>query len=411
MHVEKRFYRLRPSVAGEKRFYSQEDKAPIRSIGFILFVLGIALALVTTVWSLYIRGFLTNDAHVGLVNSFLLFISFLAYFFIIPLIEKSDKYKLVIKMLVLIAIGYFLYFFVNSIYLFLLIAVMMAVIGPIRISATGLLIRHNSSRANLSKNEGFIFSLFNLSFLIGPLLGGFLLAFTGIRSLFLVAAVMFIASIFVLKYSKIDHGGIKKRVDKKVFKNFAAFFKKKERTMAYFLGMGVPFWWSMIYIFLPLHIVKELSTSWVGIFLALVTVPLISLEYFFGKKAGKKGYKKLFFIGFLIPAAISLISFFFYSNIYFIMSAIILASFGLAMVESNSESYFFDILKGKQDQRFFSIYNTSAVSGSILGQLIFSLVLLALPFRYVFLVYFVAMLAFAILSLSVKKVIEEKRKR
>lgn len=410
MHVEKRFYRLRPSVAGEKRFYNQEDKNPIRSIGFILFVLGIALALITTVWSLYIRGFLTNDAHVGLINSFLLFISFLTYFFIIPLIEKSDKYKLVIKMLVLITIGYFLYFFVNSIYIFLIIAAIMAVMGPIRISATGLLIRHNSSRTNLSKNEGFIFSLFNLSFLIGPLLGGFLLAFTGIRSLFLVAAVMFIASIFVLKYSRIDHGDIKKRVDKKVFKNFADFFKKKERARAYFLGMGVPFWWSMIYIFLPLHIVKDLNTSWVGIFLALVTVPLISLEYFFGKKAGKKGYKKLFFIGFLVPSIISLISFFFYSNIYFIMSAIILASFGLAMIESNSESYFFDILKGKQDQRFFSIYNTSAVSGAIAGQLIFSLVLLALPFRYVFLVYFVAMLAFAILSLSVKKVIEEKRK-
>lgn len=404
-------HHLRLRAAGEKRFYEQEDKTPIRSIGLILFVLGIALALISTVWSLYIKSFLGNDAYVGLLNSFFLFISFLTYFFIIPLIEKSDKYKLVIKMLILVSIGYFLYFFINNIYIFLFVASIMAVLGPIRISATGILIRHNSSRMNLSKNEGFIFSLFNLSFLIGPLLGGFLLAFTGIRSLFLISAAMFIVSIFVLRSSKLDHGDVKKRVDKKVFRNFLDFFKKKERVRAYFIGMGVTFWWSLIYIFLPLHIVKELSNSTVGIFLALVTVPLISLEYFFGKKAGKKGYKKLFFIGFLIPAIISLLSFFFYFNIYFIMIAIILASFGLAMVESNSESYFFDILKGKQDQRFMSIYNTSAVSGGIIGQLLFSLTLLALPFQYVFLIYAVAMISFAFLSLSVKKVIEEKRKK
>lgn len=387
-----------------------KNRNPIKRFAIIVFILYIGFSLISSIWAVYLKSFLDKEAFVGLVSSLFIIISFASNFLIIPLIESKDKYKLLVGSLLMLALGYLSYYFIKDFYLFLLVACVMTVVSAIRISSTGLLIRENSSRRNLSKNEGFIYTFFNVAFLIGPIIASIFLASFGLRQIFLLSPIILLLSVFLLKISRISHGKKKKRIDKNVFKNFSAFFKHKGSFRAYLFRAGISFWWSLVYIYIPLLIIKQLENFWVGVFIASVTIPLILFEYKFGRIAGKKGYKKLFFLGFLIPAIISILCFFLFDDITVVLPLIVLASIGLSMIESNTESYFFDIIKGKEDQRYYSPYNTSIDFGSFVGQAIPSIILFILPFNYIFLVYFVGMCFLSFLSLSVKKIIEQKRK-
>ncbi len=117
----------------------------------------------------------------------------------------------------------------------------------------------------------------------------------------------------------------------------------------------------------------------------------------------------MFFIGFLIPAILATLCFIFF-NFWFIVIALILASFGMSMTESTTEAYFFDICKGKEDQRFYSPYNTAIDFGQLIGQLVPALFLLFLPFRFIFLIYAAGLIYLSFLALTIKNVIEDKRK-
>jgi len=388
------------SFAGSKR---------INRIAMYLFIAYIAFAAVAGIWSVYIEELLGNDAYVGFTISFFTIVSFLSFFLIIPIIEKNDKLKLTFFAYFFIAISYFVFYFNDSFWIFFVVASVSTVLTTIRISSTGIVIEKNSSRKNLARNEGFMYTIYNLSFFIGPLLGFLIAAVMGMKYVFFISALFLLISLLILRSAKVNHGGKKRRVDVNPIKNFFDFFRSKDRTLAYVLGSGVNFWWSLIYVYVPLLIIKYLDGYWVGIFLAAVVVPLFLFEYPFSKKAGELGYKKFFFRGYILASLIALACFVIF-DIWFIIPALIIASVGLAMLESTTESYFFDVLKGDEDQRFYPPYNTAINTGAFVGQVIPALILLFLDLRYVFLVFFVGCLLLALLSLRTKNIIEKRRK-
>lgn len=169
-------------------------------------------------------------------------------------------------------------------------------------------------------------------------------------------------------------------------------------------------WWSLIYLFIPLMIIRSnLGELWVGYFLFGVAIPLILFQYAFAKWAGKHGFKKLFKIGYFF---VSIIAFtcFFVSNIYFILSLLILASVGIAMLESTTEAYFFDILEKNEKYRFYGPYNTAIDAGSFTGKIFGSLLLVFLPFKFLFLLFGSFMFLLFLISFKTKNIIESRRK-
>ncbi|GAH40510.1 unnamed protein product, partial [marine sediment metagenome] len=214
---------------------------------------------------------------------------------------------------------------------------------------------------------------------------------------------------FVFKISKIRYSGINKTVHKNFVKNFYSFFTNKDRVKVYILNAGVTFWWSLIFIYSPLFIIKYFNDSYVGYFLFFSMLPLIFIEYYAGKKASEIGYKKIFFVGYLITGILT-ITCFFIGNVYWILGFLCLSSFGIGLTEATTESYFFDILKKKEDQRYYAPYNTGIDAGRLTGQFIPALILLILPFKSIFLFFGVVMLFLAVLSLKIKDIVEIKRK-
>jgi len=389
-----------PILIKKRERFLEEKK--IKELAAINLCVGIGAAMVTTIWAIYINSFLHNEAYTGLVSGALTIISFIAYFLFIPLIEKSNKGKLFAYSLFLTAIVYSLFAFINSFSLFLILAIVLTLLLVIRVSIFGVILKDSTKQTSIVKNEGFIYTLLNIGWLVGPLIAGYTAAKFGIPKVFLLGAIFILIGFFVFKLTEIKDSHIQKKTDHEVIKNFKEFFKDSNRTNAYIIRGGITFWWGLIYLFAPLYIIKQgLTEIAVGYFMFAVVIPLILFEYKFSALTEKYSFKKIFKIGFLITAAFGITAFFF-SNIYLILSSLVLASIGLAMLEPTSEAYFLTITNRKEVCRFFGPFNTSSEIFALVGRIIPSLFLLILPFKYVFLVFGLAMFFFALFSNRIK---------
>lgn len=394
-----------------KRFKLISLHGNIGKLSIIAFLITISLALIDTIWAVYLESFLQNEAYVGFFSGMLTFISFFSFFLIIPLIEKRKKEALVSFGLIVLIVSYILFSFVKSFLFISLIAIAAIIALNIKVSSFGIIVRDKSKRNKLSRNEGILYTVYNLGWVIGPLIAGYIASKFGFSFVFLTASLILLFSLIVLNYFKISDHKVKKRVDSNLFRNFIEFFSNKERLVAYFLGGGANFWWVLIYLFMPLYLNdKGIGIDKISIFLFVVLIPNVLFSYFFAVKASKIGFKKVFIVGYLILALTTFFCFFI-ENIFIIVALLVLATVGISMIEPTTEAYFLDLMKGNEAYHFYAPYNTTIDVNSFIAKIVPSLFLLFLPFKFVFLVFSIFMLGFVILSLFSKNIIESRRRR
>ncbi len=393
-------------------FRRQKDTFGLTNIGklsIIGFIVSIASAFVSTIWAVYMDSFLQSIVLVGFISAGLTLVSFFSYFIFIPVIEKIDKTKIYFFTLLLFAITYFLFSINTKFYVFITLAVIITILATLRVTSFGIIVKDKSGDKHLSRNEGLIYAFLNVAWVIGPLLAGYLSDKFGVNLIFILSAIFILISATLFKISKIKNPHIMKNIDGNLIKNFIDFFKDKKRIKSYLLGGGVNLWWTLIYVFIPLYIIRSgLDIIWVGYFLFAIAVPLMICEFYFSKLAGKIGFKKVFKIGFLIPAILVIICFFI-TNVYIVLGLLSLASIGLAMVEPTTEAYFFDIINKKDECRFYGPYNTTTEVNDFIGKILSATLLIFLPFKFVFLLFGIFMLFFVFLSTKIKDVIENKK--
>ncbi|MFH1308037.1 MAG: MFS transporter [archaeon] len=344
----------------------------IDKLGASYLVSLIGLASVGAIWSIYLDSFLHSAAYVGFLTTFFTVISLLACFFIVPFVEKYSKSKLFALSIFIFIISYFIFSIYTNFYLVIFLGVLLAVAVSLRITTFGIIVRDKSKEQEVSKNEGLIYSIFNLGWFVGPLIAGYVVSIYGFRAVFFYSAVLLFLSLFVFKKFKINDNRKEKRIDYNIVKVTVDFFKKRERVFAYMTGGAVNFWMALLYVYIPIYIVESgYEDVWVGVFLAGVVIPTILTEYYFGKLAGKKGFKKMFLIGYLI-LFVSAILCFFFPEFYYIFPILVISSFGISMVEPTTEAYFFDIVNEKERDKYYGPYNTAIDVGSALATFFFS---------------------------------------
>ncbi len=378
-------------------------------LAIIGFTNTLAFALVTTIWAVYMDSFFDSIVYVGFFSAFLTLISFASFFIFVPLIEKSDKSHLFGVSLILTSIVFSLLALVNSFFIFVLLSIVMVALISLKFTSFGIIVRDKSNEKKLSRNEGLMYTFYNLSYLIGPLIAGYLSFQFGIKVIFVLAALFLLMSFFVFKSFKIEDSNIKKKIDKNVFKNYIEHFKSKDRITAFILGGGVNLWWVLIYLFMPLYIIRQgLNEIWVGYFLFAIPIPLILFTYKFSEMAGKIGFKKIFKIGFLIPGVLAVACFFIADSYLLVMLLLILASLGFAMLEGTTEAYFFDISKKQDEQRFYGPHNTTIEINNLIGKLLSSFLLIFLPFKFIFLIFALFMFIMVYFSTKVRDLVESR---
>ncbi|MFH1971843.1 MAG: MFS transporter [archaeon] len=376
----------------------------IGQLGIVFLIVALALSFVDTVWAVYIYEFVKKDVWVGLISSLFTAVSLISYIYLIPWIEKSNNIKTYKISLTLIALCYFLFIFIRSLWLIIVLGIILSVLSVLRVDSYGMVVRNSSKKEELSANEGFIYTLMNIGWLIGPLIAGFLADKWGIPIIFFLSGIFMLLSLVLLILMRIRSKDKKiKEVDGNFILNLRDFFKKKELVKTYIISGSTSIWWALIFIYIPVHMIETgLRFKEIAFFLFAVIVPLILFEYYFSKKANKIGFKRLFIIGHIIMGLCLVVSFFM-PNILFILIVLICGSLGIAMVEATTEAYFFLIAPKKKTEKYYSIYNTTLDVFSIMGKLLIAGFLLILPFKYAFLLLAVIFAMFVIMACSLKE--------
>lgn len=377
----------------------------IKGLGITEFFGRMGLSAVTAIWAIYLNSIFNNPAQVGFFSSFMMLVSFLSYIFLIPLIERNDKTKIFAYSVLLFGISYLFFAFTKNVILVLILGVIISVFTSMRVTSFGIIVRDSGKPKELSKNEGIIYTALNFSFVLGPIIAGYLALKYGFSAVFVFAAFMTFLSLMIFRAFRIKDPHKRKRTDRPL-KTFFNFFKDRERRISYLVSGGISTWWAFIYIYMPIYLIEKTgSAELVGIFLGAICVPLVLTEYMFGRLANKKGFRKFFFLGYLVVGTLSITSFFI-SNIYLILGLMIIASFGMAMLEPTTEAYFFDVTNKKERDRFYGPYNTTISTHSFLGRIVGAVTLLLLPFKSLFLIFGAIMFIFMTISLKTKQIIE-----
>lgn len=363
-------------------------------------------AFLNTIWAIYLDSFLHSEVYVGLFSSLLTLVAFVSYFLLIPYVEKSDKSQMFASSLIAFVFIYLVFALLNNFVLVLILSIVMTGLLCLRVTSYGLLVKDISEKGRLSSNEGIVYTFLNISFVIGPLIAGFLATAFGISLVFVISSLFLLTAFVFFKTSGIRGEGGKKKIDKQIVRNFVDFFRSRDRLNSYLLRSGVTMWWILIYLFVPLWMIRQgMTASYVGVFLFAVNVPLIALEYFFSRKAEKEGFRKVFKLGYALVALFAVACFVF-TNVYAILSLLVLASIGIAMLEPTTEAYFFDVLKGKERYRFYGPFNTSVDFGNLIAKVLGSALLAILPFKFIFLLFAAFMALFFFLAFGAKDIVE-----
>ncbi len=365
-------------------------KGPV-ALAHINFIISLSLACLTTIWALFINSFVNNSSITGLISGLLSLVSFISYFVFIPLLNHKDKRKLFSASLVLFIIFYLMMFFANDIYTVIIIALLLTTMQTVRVSSFGVMLKNNSTNKELTEKEGLNWTFVNLGWVIGPLLAGYIANKFNVQSVFILCASLSLLAFMVFHMTKFRKERYYQGERINPVRNFKRLFQDKRRALAYTLTGGCHMWWMLIYVYLPLYAITfNLTTQKLGYLLLAIALPLIMLEHRFSKVSQIIGFKKIFMLGFTIPAFCALAAFF-VSSFYLQVAFLILASTGIAMLEPTTEAYFLRVIKRDEAAHFFGPYATAKDVSQFISKVIPALLLIVLPFKFVFLSFAIFM--------------------
>lgn len=376
-------------------------KGPV-ALAHINFFISLSVASITTVWVLFINSFVDNPSTTGFISAFLSLISFLSYFAFIPLLNRNDKRELFAFSLILFSIFYTVMSFASSLPIVIILASSITILHTVRSSSFGVMLRNNSSDKELAEKEGLNWTFSNIGWVVGPIFGGYIAQHFGLRPVFLIASFLSLVAFMTFIFTPFRREKYPKKRKLNIFLNFKELFKDKRRFLAYLLTGGTSMWWMIIYVYAPLYMVSlGFRTESVGYVMLGAALPLILLEHGFSKLVNKVGFRRMFILGFSIPAILVLIAFFL-DSVYIQLSLLLFSSIGLAMLEPNTEAYFLKVIRRDEVARFFGPYSTSRDLLQIVAKTIPAIILLFLPFKYVFLSFFVFMFCMVLIAFFVK---------
>jgi predicted MFS family arabinose efflux permease len=250
-----------------------------------------------------------------------------------------------------------------------------------------------------------MYALESIGWIVSPFLAGIILERFGFSWVFIGVALfplLAIPLIIKTRTKDVPHTTLHRSVFS-LKSNFFDFLSEKRLHLPYIFSASIGFWWNFLYIYPPLFLVNSgYSEFWVGIFIGAINIPTLFFEYLAGKQITYHHFRTFFLIGYCLLAFFAILCFLI-SSLPIILILLVLASIPLSYVEPIQPAYFFSLVKRKDEERYYPVFDTSFDMGSMIGKFLPALILLFLPASFTFLAVGLCMLALAGLSLKVHR--------
>lgn len=275
-----------------------------------------------------------------------------------------------------------------------------------------VLFNHEYSKGKeVHESEGRYYFFFNMGWLIGPLVGGFVANTWGKDAIFNLVASCFFACLcyFELNIMRTPEKNIHAKTASETVKELAMairdYFKQKTLRKVFWISFGFNFWCCVRAIYLPLTMLTYgFSTQKIGLFMALGILPYVLIERYIVKRAAVEGVRTYIVAGFWYLACF--VSLFYLLRDYpaYVSIIFVLANIGAAMIEPLKEMYFFEVVKKTESARFWGIYNVAEYGAYLVAPLVASLFLGVFnDVRLLWAFVTLCLMVFAFWSLTIEK--------
>ena len=270
-----------------------------------------------------------------------------------------------------------------------------------------ILIEHFSKNGSTGNTRGFYLAIYNLAYLIGPLLAGILLKNNSYELVYLLAGVFII--IMTLVYIR-DLEKVETQIEIKktsFWKNLVKLSKNKDIFYTYMASFMLNFFFSWMSIFMPIYLNKFIGFGWdkIGAIFAIMHIPYITLEIPIGKIADKlKCEKQIISIGLvIIGISTALISKISGPNFILWMIGLMATRTGASFVQVGTESYFFKKVTEK-DSGLIAVFRNASPVAYIIGPAIATILLSVVSYGDLFIILGAIMIFGVIPSMKIKNI-------
>lgn len=383
--------------------FRRKNMRKTTQLSLVRMILAIGFACIDTVWVLYMNSFGLSESNIGFISAALVLVTLAFSFFSTILLEKIDEIKILIYSLVVIGSSYLIISFSNVFWIFILLSVVITMVSILKTDAFDILFRDVSDDKNLNEDEGLMYTLINVGWLFGPLIAGFILVKLGMDFVFITSSMfIFLGGLILYRLNLKLPEKVRDSIDSDIYQNLKDFFSDKKLIVPYMMAAGIEIWWALVYIYVPLFIIKNgLSEMFVGYFLSVVIIPLILFEFVIGKLSLKYGFRIFFFLGFFLLMVAGIFGFF-STNFYFTLIVLGLASIPMAFLEPIQDSFFFKQISSNDEEKFYPIFATAADFGSFIGKISIAGMLIFMPEKFAYIVIAGFMGILSLISLKIK---------
>ncbi|MBK5215383.1 MAG: MFS transporter [Candidatus Pacebacteria bacterium] len=260
-----------------------------------------------------------------------------------------------------------------------------------------IFIEHFGSKKTIGKTRGIYLTVINLSWMISPLLTSFLITSGGgYKTIYIVA---FIATIIMTLGLLFSVKSFKDRTYKKTpFLETYRYLKTNTHMLSItIINFILQFFYAWMVVYTPIYLFKHIGLGWgeIGIIFTIMLVPFVIFGIPIGILIDKYHVKKrtLLYVGFIIMSVSTfLISKITTESIILWSIVLFMTRTGAAIIETTSEIYFFTHVR-EEEAYLLSVFRDMVPVAYIIAPLLGTAVLLYLPFKSMFVVLSILLLA------------------
>jgi len=253
----------------------------------------------------------------------------------------------------------------------------------------------------LTEQNSKLGTIQNAAWVVGPLIGGLIVAKFGEPLVFYTAALVSLAAFFVLPIFGMPKAPVDEATTNPLI-NLTEFFKKRFRVQAFINGLGLEFIYGSWFLITLYLYDQKLSLTEIGVITALASLPWAIIEIPIGKIAGKRiSEPRLFQMGYGIIAVMMILmgvvqNVWIFSGFYFV------AVIGSCFIEQISTPFFVKQIK-QADGHLLSVFLTKAPIARLFAPLCASLLLTFLPLHLVISIFGIVTVLFFVNALLLPK--------
>lgn len=336
----------------------------------MIFVLGLASTTVGV--PLYLLKLGASDSQVGLFSGGLSLLIASLTLFLPPLLEEYNQLKILLGSCVAVGLSIVAFGWSKFLLFALVLYFVIQLFNTINTSAMGILFKDSSkNKKEFTKNTGLMGSLVNLSWFIGPLLGGLMLNYAGVKGLFIMSgSLCLISACFVGLLPFKTANKYRDKIDGNLKENIKFYLSHPRLRVSYLINMGISVWWGFIWTFIPIFMIKQgYSVASIGIFVGVTQLPLFLFEFVTVKALNKYSYKKIFLCSYILLVLVGVVAFL-TTNYTVVLITILTGSLALCFIEPISQLFFFDQVTKVEEEKTYPIFETASIIGGTLVKLI-----------------------------------------